>query len=161
LSDCFLIFSIGTFRTNSYLRHPVDCAEIHLLLDSTVLSLHYCQCHLVAVAHPCRSCHGRLLRLRVTTTAWRRRRRRAHWQTRRRQWRRRRLNPIPASEAATDVTTLPPASAGVRAGQDRRIISGSAALCAELEQLTPLQSKPCALLHFKRDSAADWSFQFQ
>ena len=58
----------------------------------------------------------------------------AHWQPRRRQRRRRRRNPIPAGEAADDVATLPPASAGVRAGLDRRILSGSAALCAELEQ---------------------------
>ena len=28
LSDCFLIYSIGTFHTNSFLRHPVDCAEV-------------------------------------------------------------------------------------------------------------------------------------
>ena len=28
LSNCFLIFSIGTFHTNSFLRHPVDCAEV-------------------------------------------------------------------------------------------------------------------------------------
>ena len=58
----------------------------------------------------------------------------AHWQPRRRQRRRRRRNPIPAGEAVADVTTLPHASAGVRAGPDRRILSGSAALCAELEQ---------------------------
>ena len=28
LSSCFLLFSIGTFHTDSYLRHPVDCAEV-------------------------------------------------------------------------------------------------------------------------------------
>ena len=64
----------------------------------------------------------------------------AHWQPRRRQRRGRRCNPmvpIPAGPARlppTSGATLPPASAGVQAGQYRRILSGSAALCAELEQ---------------------------
>ena len=85
----------------------------------------------------------------------------AHWQPRRRQRRRRRRNPMPAGEAADDIATVPPASAGVWAGLDRRILSGSAALCAELENKTPLQSKPCELLHFKRNSAVGLSFWFQ
>ena len=28
LSDCSLLFSIGTFHTNSFLCHPLDCTEV-------------------------------------------------------------------------------------------------------------------------------------
>ncbi len=141
MSDCSLLFSIGTFHTNSVLCHPVDSTtrfrRSHLLLDSTVLSLRHCRCHMAAVACPRHPCRGSRRRRHNPTS-------RGGSETR---------NPTPAADVGG--TTLPPASAGVRADPGRDMPNGSAALCAE--DFTPLQSKvskPCVPLHFKRNSPA-------
>ena len=134
LSDCFLIFSIGTFHT-TFLRHPVDCAEVicfwtlqyfHYIIVNATSSCWQWRPPAAAAMGVCGGCAtppllggGGALATPPPSAAPPP----AH--------------PMPAGEAADDIATLPPASAGVqglRAGLDRRILSGSAALCAELEQ---------------------------
>ncbi len=184
LSDCSLLFSIGTFHTNSCLCRPVDSTEFitpnafgpglySTFASSLSISLGG---HLRRRFHLVIICGGEP----TTVTAADRDVGCATLQKpasagalstpllppttssssclrRCRHGRRRRQrNPTPAADSDVGGTTLQPASAGIWAGLVRRMPNGIATFWAEhlLQSKAHLQSKICLPLHFNPDSAA-------
>jgi hypothetical protein len=142
LSGCSLLFSIGTFHTNSFLFYPVDCTKV--IRFSTQQYFHFIIVGFAwwASAAAARHNHRRRCRRRYfaatcvsrgpllppTTSAsaalvcFRRRRRGQQ---------RRRRSRTPAADSDVGGATLQPASTGFWAGQGYRMPSGAATFRAE------------------------------
>ncbi len=135
LSGCSLLFSIGTFRTNSFLCYPVDCTKV-----IRFRTLEYFRFAIVGFnwwvsaaagwhttsADVGGDSRGPLLPPTTSSeaaVACPRRRRRGRQQRRR--------NLTPAADSDVCGATLQPTSAGFRVCLDRRMQSGAATFWAE------------------------------